>query len=231
MRIMQSKKIQCPFILLWLPLSTLHKEIHVNALLLQRSSLVMMTVLLLCIAPYSNAKESTTHLAIEYVENHRQNLNDDEVVEKVLMLIQSCPDWGSVPKDDLASRQKILASLREIAGYDVTVIRKAYQKYIYNAKQKNLDDFSNLGRLYVLNRYLFNVPNLVPSEKIISFGGRIYGDPSFDLKTSWLWPLSFDASNNLLLTGTFSLYLGTTYRALEEFDYLHKTFGLRKSHS
>jgi hypothetical protein len=44
---------------------------------------------------------------------------------------------------------------------------------------------------------------------------------------SLLAPLSVGKDGGLTLTGEFRMYLGPSYRPLEEFDYFRKKYGLR----
>jgi hypothetical protein len=147
-------------------------------------------------------------------------------VRRAVELIESMPAWSDVPADDLFSRRKIIDVLKELAMYDLDILRKAIRRYISRRKREDSYDVSTMSRLYLLNRYIFNVPNKVPLglRRFAAFFGMPYD-------SQWineLWPLSTDEKGEMVLTGEFRGYFGEVYLALEEFDHFRERYGLRR---
>ena len=87
-------------------------------------------------------------------------------------------------------------------------------------------DTSLWSRVFLLNRYLFQVPEISPIDGHL-FGGWA-GTPVENGMVNRLWPFSYDGQNRLQLVGEFEGYYGPPYRGLDEFDYFQKKFGLRR---
>lgn len=143
----------------------------------------------------------------------------------VLRLLEDCPKWSNTAIDNKFTRKIILQYLNQVSQYHVLTIRKAVVFYVQNSNQLDKQYHSNLSTIFVLNRYLFKAPIKGPDN--ISFGGWV-GASTDNTSVNWLWPLVISNDGNLELTGTLDGYAGPAYRAIEEFDYFNKTFGLRK---
>jgi hypothetical protein len=84
-----------------------------------------------------------------------------------------------------------------------------------------------MSRLYVLSRYIFNVPERAKFDSP-TFGGWM-GVPHNSEEINLLWPLSYDQQGNLALTGQFGGYMGDDYLAIQEFDYFRSAYGARRN--
>ncbi len=155
-----------------------------------------------------------------------QSNSREKDVEKVVLLIETCPAWSEVARQDNKAREVILSHLEKIAKFDESTIRKALIKYVKANPPDKQGHIASMSRIVVLNRYFFNVPTLMPRNRIARFGGW-YGLPYLECEMHWIWPLSIDSEGKLALTGTLISYNGLPYHALEEFDYFSKSFGLR----
>ena|ERR1041384_3360545 len=152
------------------------------------------------------------------------------MTEKVVELIESSPEWSEIPADDEASRSKIIEKMRGVAKYDLDTIRSAIEQYLSKKEQsEGGNDVASMSRLYVLNRYLFDVPDKVPmGERRF---GSFFGIPHDSQSVNEMWPLSVDDKGKLALTGSFKGYFGEEYLPLQEFDYFKEKYGPRKIQS
>jgi hypothetical protein len=148
---------------------------------------------------------------------------NDASINKVVKAIETCPAWRSA-SDDL-SRKKLLVCLEGISKNDLNVIRMAMERYIAFKRKRNSYDVDSMSRLYLLNRYIFDVPEKAEFSRS-TFGGWM-GVPHSSQEINLLWPLSFDRNGKLALTGRFAGYMGDDYLALEEFDHFKETYGQR----
>ena|SRR5882672_3734402 len=144
-------------------------------------------------------------------------LNEERKVESIVGSICKCPSWTTMEYGDDSSRAKLTSYLEHLRdksrSYGIFVIRKAMQR----CERRFSSDVEVMGSLYLLNRYLCNVPS--KSVDMAVFGG--WGAPD------QLWPLETTEDGHLILTGTFRGYNGGHYRATDEFDYLLMAYGLR----
>jgi hypothetical protein len=147
-------------------------------------------------------------------------------VDIVVRMIEECPPWPSIQNDDLATKRKLLSCLERISMYDLTTIRKAMIAYADKQSQIKPYNVYSMGRLFVLNRYLFKVPDQDTTARK-EFGGFL--GPTISSKgINWLWPFSIDSTGKLELTGQAYGYMGDVYLAIDEFDYFNERFGPRK---
>jgi hypothetical protein len=112
--------------------------------------------------------------------------------------------------------------LELISENDITLIREAIVRLFSKYSQNT----SLWSRVFILNRYLFQVPENSPIDEHL-FGGWA-GTPIENGMVNRLWPFSYDSQNRLQLVGEFEGGYGNGYRGLDEFDYFHKKFGLRR---
>ena len=154
-------------------------------------------------------------------------LASDSTVNSVVKMIGACPAWSDLRASDILSRKASLACLERISHNDPDVIRKSMERYISNKRRRNAYDVSSMSRLYVLNRYVFNVPEKAKFDRP-TFGGWM-GVPHNSEEINLLWPLSYDQEGKLALTGQFGGYLGDDYLAIQELDYFRSIYGARRN--
>jgi hypothetical protein len=148
-----------------------------------------------------------------------------EDVQIVVKILEQMPDWTtfSLNKTHARERAAIEEGVRRVANYDLDTIRTAMAIY------DTADAPGAMGKLFVLNRYLFNLPEEVPTRSPHSqaFGGGWLGQPAKEDAVSLRWPWSIDAEGTWRLTGQFGGFMGPPYDALGAFDYYRKHFGKR----
>jgi len=153
---------------------------------------------------------------------HKEHTND------VLLLIEAIPPWSEIGHEAAAkSRLQTVTILQRISKYDLETIREAEGQFI--SKQRTLPtgyDVAAMSKLYVLNKYLFALPEEARIDSARFFGGWL-GVPHDSDDVNLLWPFSKSEPDRLSLTGTFGGYNGDDYLALEAFDYYRRTFGRR----
>lgn len=161
-------------------------------------------------------------------------IKDRRVADDVLAQLRIGPAWSELPyyndwRRDWRrdSRTRIMAKLEGMRQCDLDVIRDAIEKYVSGPKRwVDCQRIDTMSHLYVLNKYLFQVPETVPAGSVPLFG-RWLGLPADLQKTNLLWPLSHQADGTLVLTGRFGGYVGADYKAMQAFDYYREKFGRR----
>jgi hypothetical protein len=154
------------------------------------------------------------------------NQNNEPSVNTVAREIESCFPWSELRESDDGARQQIMTCIEQIANYDLAMIRLAMEKYVALKRSQKAFNVAAMSRLYVLNRYLFNVPDKARFEK-----GTLGGWMGVPADSEWinpLWPFTVDEAGTLTLTGQFRGYLGDDYLALQEFDDFNRRYGVRK---
>ncbi|MEI7836657.1 MAG: hypothetical protein WCK05_09630 [Planctomycetota bacterium] len=129
--------------------------------------------------------------------------------------------------------------MRQIGAYDLDVIREAMEVYLTTEFKAGFDQgMQSLGKLTLLNTYLFALPPLVRRDSPhfgAGFGGwgpdrQMTGEP-FNPQPSdarnFRWPWSVDEQGRWRLTGRRGYSTGPAYDALGTFDYYRKNFGKR----
>jgi hypothetical protein len=130
----------------------------------------------------------------------------------VAEIIRAVPPWAPVERAPLAEIQKHLDPLRK---FPLSAIREGAELYVAYSVSTQHYGVEEMGRLYLLNRYVLAIPERVPEDQDLSFGGWVIpGDESIGS----LWPFSF-RNGKLRLTERFHGYAGAPYDALGEFDY------------
>jgi hypothetical protein len=153
---------------------------------------------------------------------------DIEVIEAV-KIMSDCPirtqltDVGR----QASERQKIIACLGKLARYRTSVLRAAEVEYTKDLTARGAySQLDDLGVLFLLNRYIFNVPDASPRSEARFFGGW-EGVRVTENEVNLLWPLAVGKSGDLELSSTFDGYNGPVFRAVDEFDYFDRRFGRR----
>jgi hypothetical protein len=148
--------------------------------------------------------------------------------------LDQMPDWTSISVNDpaVARHAEIESACREVAKHSTETIRLAFAYY----EQNRFPDLAAEGKLFVLNRYLFDVPSLVRRDSPYfrlygGWGAPESGEPRNPQPTDTLdlrWPWSVGPDGELRLTGHFGGYMGPPYDALGEFDFWSANFNRRK---
>lgn len=148
----------------------------------------------------------------------------DSRVQKIIEIIDSTPELMALENNDIESKEKILRNLQLISEYDLSVVRSALEAYL--DIQETRKDHSGMTTLFLLNKYLFDIPEWVAVDR------REYGGWSapYDEKTNRLnvlWPFTYDEQRHLKLTQRLHGYMGPAYNPLPDFDWYYLHFELR----
>ncbi len=162
--------------------------------------------------------------------NSQSQEKDKSHVDEVVALIKSSPAWSDIFETDKETTQPILSNLEKISRYDTSIIREAVRSFIQGKIHGGKDDYGvdDMSRIFLLNRYIFDIPEKNnPLQKVTTYGGW-RGRPLDGKTVNLLWPFTLDADKKLQLVINFKGYGGVPYRGLEEFDEFSKNFSRRK---
>jgi hypothetical protein len=160
--------------------------------------------------------------------NSQPSSDEQTAVKEIGDRLRACPAWSELTAIDRDSSRKIIEALVDISAYDLEIIRKGIAEYISQAERSQQGyDVAAMSRLFILNRVLFAVPEKAPRLSVQFFGGW-GGVPSDSTHINLMWPLAYDHTGSLYLSGPYSGYFGETYLAIAEFDWLRDTFDRRQ---
>jgi hypothetical protein len=152
----------------------------------------------------------------------KEKTGTESPVKNVLNVLKQLPAWTRLGADR-RGRYRVAELLMPLLRERAENVRAAMKIYIRDlSKTSQLNDIDGMSRLFVLNRYYFDVPSTISLEKIRSFGGWDCV-PSDEKSLNPLWPWSIRRGKKFL-TGTFGGYFGPIYLALDEFDFFRKSF-------
>ena len=151
----------------------------------------------------------------------------DGPVADAVAIIKRCPPFTLIQEDDRHEQQELLKCLAELHTYETAVLRKAVEQFITEDRDAfvSVDDMS---KLFVLNRYIFNIPATAKGKEVRPFGGWVlpYDDGKGEMDL--LWPFRIVENDQLELVGFGVGYMGETFRAVAEFDLFNERFGRRQ---
>jgi len=163
---------------------------------------------------------------------------DEEQAQEILARLSKCQHWVSLREDDAEDRARVVATLEDIrVNFTLREIRLAAAKLGADLKRESPQWNRVEEEFFVLNRYLFAVPQGYPRNKARFYGG--FGFPTKGPGTfeplwheAWvdlMWPLSHREDATIALTGTASgWYVGPLHDPVAEFDYFFRRFGARE---
>jgi hypothetical protein len=138
--------------------------------------------------------------------------------------IRTMPAWSSLSPGDTPGRRRLRARLELFKTFTLPAIRKGVQVYIDTTSRYEGYGVPEMSRIFILNRFIFNVPSSVPRKKARFFGG--WAIPERPAAVNMLYPLA-KAGADLRVTGAFDGYFGAPYDGLAEFDFFLEAFGPR----
>jgi hypothetical protein len=151
---------------------------------------------------------------------------EQTAVAEVVRLFQEMPVWILVAREDEEQINRIMAILEKIRAYPLDTIRLAMQDFEKHSQTTGDDD-----KLYLVNKYLFDLPEKFPREEARFFRGYVIDIFSLDKPSesvNLMWPFSWGPDGMPRLTGFPVLLLGPPYDALGAFDYYREKFGPRR---
>lgn len=146
-------------------------------------------------------------------------------VAEVVRRIASCPDWTRMSKLDQGAGQQLIQCLEMISSNETPVLRAAFDQLVRHSAGERATSMKGPAKLFLLNRYIFEVPGHVDRKEARSFGGWVQPESE---RANFLWPFRRQANSKLELIDTFHGYFGEEYAALREFDYFNLHFGRRR---
>ena len=136
--------------------------------------------------------------------------------------MELCPQWNHIePGDDRKAQMDLFECLDKLNEFDSPTLRCAIKQFLLS--HENIDGWS---KLFIVNRYVCDVPEWVPLAQGSSFSGFM-GFPIEDGRVGLLWPLGKSASGRIVLIGHTAGYLGPSFLAVDEFDAFLKSYGRR----
>jgi len=158
---------------------------------------------------------------------------DEENIEGIFTELDQCPRITTSSWRDPVVTGQILARMDAIRQYPLEDIREAVARATRVHFLRESPLFKN--KLWILNRYLFNVPEKYPRARARFF---FFGLPRPDDNQDYvnlMWPLGYTEDGRITLVGWYWFYkrgfmekaMGASYDAVGEFDYFRSTFGLR----
>jgi hypothetical protein len=140
--------------------------------------------------------------------------------KNILKSIHGTPPWSRIGPRQRRPRQDVETTMRRLARAGLGDLREAVAQYDEFAADR--EGLAAMSRLFVLNRYVFRLPDRLPLGELPFFGGwdGVLADEE-TLAPLWPWTLR---DGQKRLTGTFRGYAGDRYLALAEFDYFTERF-------
>lgn len=159
------------------------------------------------------------------MDNSTEGLSKEVI--GLIRLISEMPSWCDLPVDDTTDRKQILNTMQKIGEAPTQSVRQAMSAYVEEVKHTEEGyDVSAMSRLYLLNRFLFNVPFWAEPDR--PGFGSFFGIPTEGNAVNELWPLSIGVDKQLILDGEFAGYFGESYLGVQEFDYFNENYGRRE---
>ena len=153
-----------------------------------------------------------------------ENVKPKEI-QTIVNLLSQCPEWNGQTVSNSQTNAQVMEQLAKISKFNLIQIREAIEYYAEESKKFDFSYRERMGSVFLLNRYLFNIPPGLQKYKKYFWG--VTGAPSNDGEVDWLWPFTKDSKGALLLTGFPIFFRGTEYQALEEFDFFNKKYKAR----
>lgn len=142
--------------------------------------------------------------------------------------MKQCPHWTHLKTYQATERQKVIVCLRKLARYSTRVLRPDEVRYEdeWPRERSDYSSTDKLSALLLMNRYVFDVHNVLLRRDARLFGGWA-GVPITEKEINLLWPLVVGKSGSLELNGDCARYYGPNFQATEESDYFDQRFGRR----
>lgn len=149
---------------------------------------------------------------------------------QVAAILDEMPDWVSVSHADWKRQRDRInaaaaASIRQLGAFDLDTIREGIRLYVASARGSVGLSVESAGRLMLLNRLLFDVPEW--GDASVGFYGGFRGPKVGGGIIQIGWPLVTRPGGGVLIGHPFGGYMGDEYQALAEFDRFRECFSAR----
>jgi hypothetical protein len=155
------------------------------------------------------------------------HFNKEAEMDTIRKTIASIPAWAILEGISDEHQAELDRCFREVAKYDTQMIRETMLELVADLEARNTYSDAEKGRLLILNRLVFKVPETGPND------GRYHGwdgAPKTTTGVRLLWPLEEKDGKLRLMPGFSrpSLYRTQQYQATAEFDYFADHFPRRR---
>lgn len=167
--------------------------------------------------------------------NYRPSLTEERL-ERIVAPIKNWPESGPEgysPED----WNHLISAAQEVQKYNPNSVEKALHSYQLKGcpygKFQNISSqqqLENDTKLFLLMRVIFRIPESVPKDKFVGFGGWV---PSASLVNSDgtmnpSWPVKWDEGHPILIAPYLGLQgIEARYDAAAEFDYCLTNYPMR----
>lgn len=147
----------------------------------------------------------------------------DEVADQ----LEALAPWSEVPAGDESGLRAIEEAVAPFAAFPADAVIGGVAEFVGRRESSDAGfDVAAMSKPFVVNRFVFAVPDRVPVAARQGFGS-FAGVPVIGDVVDELWPWHLDEDGALRLRGHFRGYVGETYLAVEEARYFSATYGLR----
>lgn len=142
--------------------------------------------------------------------------------------LAAMPAWADVRPGAAQQLAEVEASVQALAMCPPPIVLAGALDHArsFGAPGARPYGVSEMSRLFVLHRWLFELPPSVPAGGH-GFGGFL-GKPVVDGQLLLRWPWSAASDGRLVLTGYFAGYSGEAFDAVAEANEFMARYGLRK---
>ena len=168
------------------------------------------------------------------------SLQDADAVAEIIELIENMPDWPLIsvatgkPTDETEQRARGIEEMcAKIDYYKSAQIRQAMEMLL--ARVSGPDRHKLLGKMLILNMYLFDIPEEVPPEQrepfVTGYHSTVLGEVDGvevtvrDAPVRWPWSKAEDGNLHMSREIHVLLHTGNIYPALARFDYYLEKYG------
>jgi len=140
-------------------------------------------------------------------EKHNQVVRDTyryEQTAAILQILKDCPspEGLRIPdtREGIAAKHRILDAMKRISVFRTDIVATAVKQYIAHSDGEYYSS-EDLDKVYLLNRFLFQVPERVKRSEISNtFNYVIVGAPHDHGEINLMWPLRWGSDGHLELT-------------------------------
>jgi len=143
--------------------------------------------------------------------------HQDKVIQDIADELHSAPSWRGMDPD--RDGPKLVAIMDKTRG----LTEKEFQSLIERVLSNDRTDVDQLSKLYILNRFFFNVPDVKTSGKAV----KRFGAWWIPENKPECFPLEKKGNGFVIVEGYRGGYMGQPYNALGEMQYFAKTYGTR----
>jgi hypothetical protein len=157
---------------------------------------------------------------------------DEPDVLSVVAAIERLPVWTTASAHNRSAEGAILTAMAKLNSVDTDTIGAAvvifWERYCMpTSKNTSIREWNDgKAKIYLLNRYLFDVPEWV-KDSVIDWGGE-FMPPCSELGVPMLWPLVRSSNGKLKIAEYESTeYVGGSYDGLRDWCFIKDNYPRR----